>query len=279
MFPKTNVDSSKDIASTLFEIKNLLTEIISVDSSSSDESLVKLKNKFNSLKEITKILSRKHAELLLACSDIQLLLKSTHVIRAFYEYYDEILSAKALLANEDYEKLIKNYSLINFPETAIHHEKFKRLSENKKHCLVVGCGAIPSTVMLLGENTDLRLSAIDRCATSIDLASSILSFWQRSPVSLKAIDVLSLTDFSDWDCIFLNALVGGDEGMGGASKKEVVNHMLKYCEKETLLCFRTPHLVGQWIYPKIDVSILKDYNVTHIPPPVADRSGLTIVQL
>lgn len=265
----TSLDSMVD------KLKSLLSELLSVTCAPLPESIGLLTVKFDELSKLTSSLSVSETEVLLVNREISQLVKSVYHLRAEYEYYHEQACAVDLLSDLQSTKKIRQYTSRWYPSTSLHSERFRAVSEKSHHCLVVGCGAIPSTIMLVGENTPLKITGIDRCSKSVQLAHRVLSVWGRQPITLHAIDVFSMTDFSQWDCIFLNALVG----VSRDSKRVLLQHLFEYCEKDTLLFVRTPHLVNRWLYASLDLSNADDHILEYISPPLVDRSGLTILRM
>ena len=149
-----------------------------------------------------------------------------HAARGIYEYHDEMERARSLLDYSDPSARIQSYTATHFPSTAIHSRHFSQFIKKKSKCLVVGCGALPSTTMLLGENTSLQLTAIDRCPQSMLFADKLLAIWNQSPVTLKTADLFSLSCFNEWDVIFVNALVGANTANYLFDKQSVIKHFL-----------------------------------------------------
>ena len=201
-----------------------------------------------------------------------------HAARGIYEYHDEMERARSLLDSSDQSTRIQSYTTTHFPSTAIHSRRFSQFINKKSKCLVVGCGALPSTTMLLGENTSLQLTAMDRCPQSVSLAGKLLAIWNQSPVTLKTADLFSLSCFNEWDVIFVNVLVGANTRNDPFAKQSVIKHLLTHCVSGTLLVLRTPYCTGKWIYPQVDQSWFASYPSTVINPPTPERSALMVVE-
>jgi hypothetical protein len=272
----SEVEKNEDnVRSTLFQ---LIDHIDGVNCSEPN-SIPRLHDYFFMLKQVIVALGVDSAKILMH-PFVQSKLFSLHKARAHYEYHSELLDAAALIDSPEREILVQQYAQKHFPHTAIHSNVLSQLIDGCSECLVIGSGALPSTVMLLGESTRLEITAIDRCDESVRLSKKILDIWsvvnRGKPISVKVADVLSVTNFDSWDCLFLNALVGVGEH---CSKNVVLEHILQYCEPGKVLLLRTPHMVGQWVYPSVDTALFEGLSVTYIPPPVVDRSGLLVVRL
>ena len=262
---------------TLLQASQLIHHIIDLSHGCTPVTTA-LAGAFNRLKQFVDGLTSCEEKTLRQHPGIAAKLVRLHMARGIYEYHDEIERALSLLNSSDRCTRIQSYTTTHFPSTAIHSRLFGQFIEKKSKCLVVGCGAVPSTTMLLGENTSLQLTAIDRCPQSMSLADKLLAIWNQSPVTLKTADLFSLSCFDEWDVIFVNALVGANTANYLLDKQSVIKHLLTHCVPGTLLVLRTPCRTGKWIYPQINQSWFASYPSTVITPPTPKRSALMVVE-
>ena len=262
---------------TFLQASQLIHHIIDL-SHGSPPVTTALGDAFNHLKQFVDRLTSCEEKTLRQHPVIAAKLVRLHAARGIYEYHDEIERARSLLDSSDPSARIQSYTTTHFPSTAIHNRLFGQFIEKKSTCLVVGCGALPSTTMLLGENTSLQLTAMDRCPQSTSLASKLLAIWNQSPVKLKTADLFSLSCFDEWDVIFVNALVGANTANYLFDKQSVIKHFLTHCAPGTLLVLRTPYSTGQWMYPQINQSWFANHFSTVISPPTPERSALMVIE-
>ena len=217
--------------------------------------------------------SAAEAMFILSQQSIARLVEPLHRLRAQYEIQAEISSALSLLDEADVKSATIAYMNRHLPLTSIHDPLFRQQVSGRKRCLLVGCGAFPSTAFLLLKQTNLHLVCLDSSAKSCQLAQSLLTIQWRDRVSVLSADIFDLTVFNDWDVIFISALACVDK------REQLTTHLLDYLKPGTLLIFRSAYALGRLIYPTVDCSDFLNSNIQLIHAPKPGRSGLVLVSI
>lgn len=148
--------------------------------------------------------------------------------------------------------------LRSFPY-AINYEKLTRLElsslrgvrdELPRRVLFIGSGPLPFTSILLAERHGLPVSNIDvdeeACADARALARR-LGLSER--LKFICADALSCSDLSEFDCVFLAALVG----MNRREKTRLLNHLHGVMRPGALLLVRSSQRLRTLLYPEVDI--------------------------
>ena len=68
-----------------------------------------------------------------------------------------------------------------------------------------------------------------------------------------------MSDFSEYDSVFIAALVGKDE----KEKGKIIDHVVANTKKHTHIIMRSVNNLGSLLYPQITLSHLKNIQVIH----------------
>ncbi|MFM2450783.1 MAG: hypothetical protein RIS44_3233 [Pseudomonadota bacterium] len=205
-------------------------------------------------------------------------LASLHRLRGRYEAWLELAQARQLVACTRSAHGLREYVQKYWPQTAIHSQAFRRHVRGKQSCLLVGCGALPSTALLLMEHTSLRLTSMDRLPESCLLAQKVLSMSGRPSGLVLCEDAADRTHFGEWDVIFVAALAGVSEAGQAGSRHTLIQHLLRHAAPGTLICLRSANGWGRLIYPTVALEQLSGFNIDVIHAPVVGRSDLVLAK-
>jgi Nicotianamine synthase protein len=203
-------------------------------------------------------------------------LESLHRLRGRYEAWLELAQAQQLLACTSGAHGLREYVQKHWPQTAIHSQAFMRHVCGKQSCLLVGCGALPSTALLLMEHTSLRVTSMDRLPQSCLWAQKVLSMSGHPLDPVLCEDAASRTHFDEWDVIFVAALAGVSEAGQAGSRHTLIQHLLRHAAPGTLICLRSANGWGRLIYPTVALEQLSGFDVDVIHAPVVGRSDLVL---
>jgi len=160
--------------------------------------------------------------------------------------------------------------------------EFDLLSQHTSHVptkiAFVGSGPMPLTSIVLGKfhlpNTTFHNFDIDSHANT--LASSLVS---RDPDLSKRMifhttDVLNANEGLDqYDVVFLAALVGMDK----EAKVKAIEHLEKHMAPGAVLMLRSAHALRAFLYPIVDSSDLKGFQLLTIYHPTDDVVNSVVI--
>ncbi|XP_010452397.1 PREDICTED: nicotianamine synthase 1-like [Camelina sativa] len=160
--------------------------------------------------------------------------------------------------------------------------EFDLLSQHSSHVpskiAFVGSGPMPLTSIVLAKfhlpNTTFHNFDIDSHANT--LASSLVS---RDPDLSKRMifhttDVLNATEgLDEYDVVFLAALVGMDK----ESKVKAIEHLEKHMAPGAVLMLRSAHALRAFLYPIVDSSDLKGFQLLTIYHPTDDVVNSVVI--
>jgi len=160
--------------------------------------------------------------------------------------------------------------------------EFDLLSQHSSHVptkiAFVGSGPMPLTSIVLAKfhlpNTTFHNFDIDSHANT--LASNLVS---RDPDLSKRMifhttDVLNATEGLDqYDVVFLAALVGMDK----ESKVKAIEHLEKHMAPGAVLMLRSAHALRAFLYPIVDSSDLKGFQLLTIYHPTDDVVNSVVI--
>ncbi|XP_033137510.1 LOW QUALITY PROTEIN: nicotianamine synthase 1 [Brassica rapa] len=160
--------------------------------------------------------------------------------------------------------------------------EFDLLSQHSSHVptkiAFVGSGPMPLTSIVLAKfhllNTTFHNFDIDSHANA--LASSLVS---RDPDLSKRMifhttDVLNATEGLDqYDVVFLAALVGMDK----EAKVKAIEHLEKHMAPGAVLMLRSAHALRAFLYPIVDSSDLKGFQLLTIYHPTDDVVNSVVI--
>ncbi|KYF65154.1 nicotianamine synthase family protein [Sorangium cellulosum] len=148
--------------------------------------------------------------------------------------------------------------LRSFPYAA-NYDKLTRLElsglrgvrdELPRRVLFIGSGPLPFTSILLAERLGLPVSNIDvdeeACADARALARR-LGLSDR--LGFTCADALACADLSEFDCVFLAALVG----MNRREKSRLLHHLHGAMRPGALLLVRSSQRLRTLLYPEVDI--------------------------
>jgi predicted O-methyltransferase YrrM len=200
-------------------------------------------------------------------------------LRAYHECVNECRLAESILVTEDPRKMIDDYMALTYPLTAIHTTEFRDSVRDDLSCLLIGCGAVPSTALLLLDHTDMALTCVDRVAESCALGQRILEASGRRSTRFLNADAMDLFDLREWDVIFVSALAGMTwEAQDMNTRDALVEHLIRNSRHDALIIFRSAYALGNLIYPSVRLNQLRGYRAKAIRAPDLGRSSLAIFQ-
>ncbi len=116
--------------------------------------------------------------------------------------------------------------------------------------LFIGSGPLPLTSMLIAERYGLSVTNIDvdeeACASARTLARRLRL---SDKLSFIRADAMSYTDLSEFDCVFLAALVG----MNRREKGRLLSHLYASMRPQALLLVRSSQRLRALLYPEVDI--------------------------
>lgn len=116
--------------------------------------------------------------------------------------------------------------------------------------LFIGSGPLPFTSLLLAERYGLTVTNIDvdeeACVSGRTLARR-LGLSDR--LSFLRADAMACDDLSEFDCVFLAALVG----MNKREKRRLLRHLAAAMRPRSLLLVRSSQRLRALLYPEVDI--------------------------
>ncbi len=234
---------------------------------------------FKNLDEIIGSTSSELANVVLKDVRIAAIRRKLCLLRSTHEANTEVKLARSILSQSSVEQAVSIHMKWEYPNTTIHSLQFKNKMSNRRSCLLVGSGAFPSTALLLLTHTGLSLCCIDKDEERCLLGQQVVHAAGYREVRFETQDVFDITDFSEWDTIFISAQAGVESGHSVDRTRELlIRHIADSTQPDTLMIFRTPFALGRLIYPEIDPRLLGRMVVTEVQAPVQNRSSLLLIE-
>lgn len=150
---------------------------------------------------------------------------------------------------------LKNYKdLVNF-ETE-HLTKVGLYT--KKSILFIGSGPLPLSPIFMAKKYNVSIDTIDIDKNACTISRKILNVLKiNQKINIYNEDVFNITDFSNYDVIFVAALVGKTE----KEKNSLIKHITKHATQNTYLILRSVSDLGALLYPEVSSKCLKNINV------------------
>ena len=238
-----------------------------------------LTESFNRLDELIRRVDPQTAADLLADPQTRTALPRLRRLRSRYEGETERKEAQRILAAPSPRDAMVELLDADYSATTIHSATFAGEVRTKRRCLVIGSGPLPVTAALLLQNTSLALTCLDRDASSCALGGEIIAALGLGEIATEHGDALEIADFARWDVIMLTALADDrDSPSAEAGHSRLISHLAERCPRGTLLGLRTPHGLGELLYPVVDTAPLHEFAITFITSPQAGRSSMIMAQ-
>ncbi len=172
--------------------------------------------------------------------------------------------AQYILDSNDFREAIKRFPYIGNYEKMMKVETQAMKScdiHNHHKVLFIGSGPLPLSSIILAERYGYRVDNLDIDITACELSSQIIAGLGLSD-SIKVINksIFDMLDFSEYDCVFIAALVGENEN----DKREIIEHVTNHADKGTHIVLRSVKDLGTLLYPEITDEHLKNINVLKI---------------
>lgn len=272
----------KDLKKIEINLEKLCLSIISSVNDISNispttiNSLIPLFNEMNTLVKVTTI---EDSLKLIATTSIATLSERVRLIRAAYELEIEKRHALKLLnegiSGANLAKIITiPYANSAIFDTIIQNE----ISQNCKSCLIVGSGPLPATALLFLGQHNISVTCLDISDESTLLSTRILDAISIYPeIRHITSDILDWRDFSSFDFIFINGLVGIKSG--STNKCEIVDHVCRHKSKNCLLMLRIGYGLNQLYYPSVKLPLNIMERAKTIYPSSLERSGILYFEI
>ncbi len=157
-------------------------------------------------------------------------------------------------------------TFIQFP----YYENYERMTsfemDAMKSCdiheihkvLFVGSGPLPMSSIMIAGKHGVYVDNLDIDKEACDLSSELIKALDLSEkVKIMHKNIFDITDFSAYNCIFVAALAGEDEG----KKYNIIEHIASYAEKGTHIVLRSVSNLGALLYPEIKTDHMKNIDV------------------
>ncbi|XP_026452232.1 nicotianamine synthase-like [Papaver somniferum] len=138
----------------------------------------------------------------------------------------------------------------------------------KSRIAFVGSGPLPLSSILLASNhlRNTSFQSYDFDESANYLATRLVSVDPdlSKRMFFHTTDILNVSDeLSDYEVVFLGALVGINKN----DKVKVINHLAKYMAPNSILMLRSAHGARGFIYPIVDLTDLKGFEVLQVFHP------------
>ncbi|KAL4583742.1 hypothetical protein LXL04_008325 [Taraxacum kok-saghyz] len=171
-----------------------------------------------------------------------------------------------------------NYLKLGRLEFDILTKHYSPSKQAPKRLAFVGSGPLPLTSIVLAsyhlKDTIFHNYDIDSLANSMasHLVSSDPDLSQR--MVFHTTNIMDVKDeLKEYDVVFLAALVGMDID----EKVKVIDHLAKYMAPSALLMLRSAHGARVFLYPVVDVHLLKGFEVLDVFHPNDDVVNSVVI--
>ena len=241
-----------------------------------------LEGLFSALDSLVRTVPPHLANDILMDPEILELVPKVRGLRAIYESESEKTQALALLSRTDPAGALQHTLRTEFAGSALYDRSLPdRLGPSRENCLVVGSGPLPTTALMLHDVSGLRITCLDVEEESCLVSRQIFeAAGFPYPVEHIVEDVAARTDFSGYDVIFINALVGvSREDDGSSGKAAILDHVVLNITHDCLLVVRSGYGLGQIFYPEVSEHGPTGLSGDVILPARLGRSALVLFEL
>jgi hypothetical protein len=242
-----------------------------------EKKMETLASVFGEIEELVKTITMERSRQILSSNQISPLIPRIRALRAHYEFEQEKSEALNLLqaglkGAELAERITAPYSGSAIFDSGLQ----AKIAQRCKSCLIVGSGPLPVTALLFLSCNTLDLTCLDISPESGEVSNRVFDAIGLYPsVHHVTADVQSWADFSPFDLIFINGLVGSVDGKEEKGNKfEIVNHITQNKGQDSLILLRSGYGLSQLFYPQITPSKDKNTNTTTIHPSHLGRSSI-----
>lgn len=232
---------------------------------------------FDQINDLIKTTTVEDAPKILTSTLIMPLISPLRKIRAAYEFEIEKASAVAFLNNGIIGAELEENITNPYSNSAILNDIFTtRISQYCKSCLIVGSGPLPVTALLFLSHNQLDITCLDISYESNVISKQIFDAIKLySSIKHITVDIKDFKDFSSYDLIFINGLVGNENGSSMKNNKsDIINHIITNKGQNSLMMLRSGYGLNQLFYPKIILPVEINEHVTTIHPSSLERSSI-----
>jgi len=237
---------------------------------------------FSELKLFIETIPNTAASTLLADPEIKRLIPSIRWLRAKYEIRVEKIQAHELLANNDLAAEINRIITMDFVGSSLFEPALSTwMKKSKRRCLVVGSGPLPTTALMLNKAYNLELTCLDRDQESCMISKEICQVVETEySVQHIVADVYNWLDFSSYDIVFINGLVGVSKEVNGETEKNgILQHIRHNLTHNCLLIMRSGYGLARLFYPEVQPCANDDDFAEIIYPAKLGRSSIVLFDL
>jgi len=238
-----------------------------------------LDNLFSKLNQFIKTVPEDKAAAILADPSIKDCLPTVRWLRAEYEFEIEKIQALELLSSADPAAEIDRMITMDYAGSSIFDKSLStKMGVSRRTCLVVGSGPLPTTALMLYNTYNLTIACLDLAGDSRHTSEKIFRA-ARMPYLVEHIvaDIHNWTNFSSYDVVFINGLVGvSRDAHGETEKSNILEHLMHNIKHDCLLIMRSGYCLGQLFYPEIQPGVTV---AETIRPTKLGRSSIVLFDL
>jgi nicotianamine synthase len=155
-----------------------------------------------------------------------------------------------------------------------HHAVLGATGRTPNRVLFVGSGPLPLTSLLLvSQHGHIGIDNIDVDPKATQLGAQLAAALGLSSLRFRCADVLACTDLSDYDMVFVAALVGAHPD----HKSRVIKHLYQHMRAGALLLARSAHSLRTLLYPPLALSDLAGFRPLVVLNPYTEVVNSLII--
>ncbi|RZC52619.1 hypothetical protein C5167_021056 [Papaver somniferum] len=186
------------------------------------------------------------------------------LVKTVCEIYDKISKLESLKPSEDVNKLLAQLKLTCIPPNPIDTTKLCQKHQEIRTHLIQLRGESQSS---LETHFSTKLGSYENPLDHIEEFPAYPNYIKldlSKRMFFHTTDILNVSDeLSDYEVVFLGALVGINKN----DKVKVINHLAKYMAPNSILMLRSAHGARGFIYPIVDLTDLKGFEVLQVFHP------------
>lgn len=245
---------------TILQRKN--ENILKIHEVISNAKKLKPSQKINSsLSELVRIVintSTNHSKKILLNKDIISIKKSLREISSEAESELELFWVKKILESNNPKRVIEKFPYYSNYQKMTDSEIKSMLDcqTHKNHkILFVGSGPLPLSSIIMAREHNMFIDNLDMDDVACELAEKLIKrIGLSKKINTLKGDVLDINDFSNYETVFIAALVGKDED----EKSKIINHVVSKTIKGTHIIMRSVNNLGTLLYPEVISEHLKN---------------------
>ena len=236
---------------------------------------------FEEIDELIKTVPADQSTEVLSCGDLLPLIPTMRSIRAGYEFAIENELANSLVENETRGDELAEAITDDYRGSAILGAALRtKIGDKRQSCLIVGSGPLPATALLFLSRFHLDVTCQDIVPASRLISERLFHAIETYAMPKHIVsDVLTWRDFSKYDLIFINGLVGGDAASEiRSSKLHIVDHIRANQGEHSFIMLRSGYGLARLYYPEVVAPVSGGASVTSFLPEELGRSAITCLE-